>query len=482
MDPIFTEPLPLHVDAVTRTAAPPVPDANLHLLEDLPGAGQRANNETRLGMDAGLDANDLTVTGWSILFASDEKPEVLEKLQPLIDLRRSQVNTDEIFRVFKDDAGVRPSETIDEWIGRLGPKPPALNQHVDPWNGLPYYVLIVGKPDRISFEFQNMLRMEWAVGRLAFDDVEDYGRYAQAVVAYESPRFTPAQRRSAAVWITRNEADPATNMLSEVLCPAFLDPQRPLCDRSAHFPIDAFTSNSPKAAGKQQLIDILRGDLPSGVPALIFTGSHGANYPMTDPATQRRLQGSLITQEWSSRQDLGETNSFSAEDIPTDAKLHGAIAVMYACFSAGCPTYNNYFYNADGSKKQIAPSSMIGALPQALLSRGAQAVIGHIDMAFPYSFMDPASGTQQADVLGKPLAAIMRGIRVGWAADSLTDRWTKMNSQFGELQNASASDDAALPTALNPSLIRTYKFARDDARNYIVLGDPAVCLRKDKSK
>jgi hypothetical protein len=469
-------PVPLHIDALAGQAAPPMPDESLGRLGDLPAATQRAQDSKSLGTSSRVDdVNDLTQTGWCVIFASDADPAIQAQLQPLIELRRNQVGDENLFKIFAGDEGVQPGHAADDFAARVKPSGVSLTAAVDPYAGLPYYVLLVGQPDRVPFEFQNLLKMQWAVGRLAFDDIEDYGRYAQAVVQYESAGYTPVQRRNAAVWMTRNDGDAATAMLSGSVGTNFLDTKWPLGSAPARFTLDAFTCTSQKQATKQQLIDILRGDVPGGAPAVIFTGSHGASYPITDAAQQRRMQGSLVTQEWAPGQPAGENNSFSAEDLPSDAKLEGTMALLYACFSGGCPTYNNYYFNADGSKKPLAPAPMIGALPQALLRRGMLAVIGHVDMAFPYSFQD-YMGTPQVQAVRDPLTYMMTGRRVGWAADCLSDRWSRLGLQLTELQNPSATD-AAPPAAVNPALQKALTLARDDARNYIVLGDPAAQLR-----
>jgi hypothetical protein len=471
-------PVPLLVHAPTGAAAPPLPPESLpHLDGDLPGADARSLASTHLGTDSSVgDPDDLTQTGWCVLFASDADPAIKEQLQPLLDLRRAQVNLygDEgLFKIFEGPTGVLPNQTADGWAEYRGV---SLTAKVDPIAGVPYYVLLVGQPDRISFEFQNLLKMQWAVGRLAFDDIEDYGRYAQAVVAYEAPSFRPTQRKNAAVWITRNDNDVATAMLSGALCPNFVDGARPLGSGAAKFTLDAFTYATAKQATKQQLIDILRGNLPGGPPAVFFTGSHGAEYPLTDPALQRRMQGSLFTQEWVRDTPAGPNNLFSAEDIPSDAKLQGTMAFLFACYSGGCPTDNNYYFNPDGSKIPIAPSPLIAALPQALLSRGTLAVLAHVDMAFPYAFQD-VTGTPQVQAVRDPLTYLMQGRRAGYAADCLSDRWSCLCSQLTESSARTASSDPSAPQPLSPAARTSLTIARDDARNYIVLGDPATQLR-----
>src|SRR5580698_2186543 len=189
-------PYPLMINALTGTAMHALPRANLAGLSgDLPGAAQRIANSTHLGTDYSVDdPNDLTQAGWAILFASDADPAIQPHLQPLIDLRKSQVQDPSLFKIFSGSTGVLPGQTAANWAQQRGV---SLTAPVNPYQGgVPFYLLLVGSPDRIPFEFQALLKMQWAVGRLAFDDVEDDGRYAQAVVQYESPAFKPVQRKS----------------------------------------------------------------------------------------------------------------------------------------------------------------------------------------------------------------------------------------------------------------------------------------------
>jgi hypothetical protein len=469
-------PYPLMANALTGTASPAVPLAGLAGDNpDLPGADQRIAGSTHLATDYSVDdPNDLTQTGWCILFASDADPAIQAQLQPLTDLRQKQVQDPNLFKVFTgSNGGVLPGQTAASWAMQRGV---SLIAPVDPYQGgVPYYVLIVGSPERIPFEFQALLKMQWAVGRLYFDDVEDYGRYARAVVEYENPAFRPVQRKNAAMWVTRNNGDLATAMLSGAICQDFLSPTNPLGTRS-QFNCDSFANDK---ATKAQLIEILRGNLPGGPPAVVFTGSHGWEYSGTDDTTQRRLQGSLITQEWIPGTPASAANQFSGEDVPADAKLQGTMAFLFACFSGGCPTENSYQTNKDGSPISIAPAPLISRLPQAMLSHGALAVIAHVDLAFPYAFQD-VSGTPQVQAVRTPLELLMRGKRAGLAADSLSQMWSSLSSQRDLALKAMAASNPAgsMPLAQPASgPIAQLTIARDDARNYIVLGDPATKLR-----
>jgi hypothetical protein len=473
-------PYPLLVNALTGRATPPVSFADLLAhTQDLPGADQRIANSTHLGTDYSVDdPNDLTQAGWGILFASDADPAIQAQLQPLIDLRKTQVQDPALFKIFSGNSGVLPSQSAASWAQQRGV---SLTAPVDPYQGgVPYYLLIVGPPERIPFEFQALLKMEWAVGRLCFDDIADYGRYAQAVVQYESKSFSPVQKKNTAVWVTRNYGDLATAMLSGAISQDFLAPANQLGARR-QFSLNAYVNEK---ATKPQLIEILRGNLPGGPPAVIFTGSHGCDYSGADPATQSRMQGSFITQEWMPGSPADSSNQFCADDVPADAKLAGTMGFLFACYSGACPADNNYYFNKDGSPIKVAPGPLMARLPQALLSRGMLAVIGHIDLAFPYAFQD-VNGTPQVQALRTPLELLMGGKRAGLAADSLSVMWSARSSQLALAQAQTPATPAAGPTspaaavaALPPSpALAQMTIARDDARNYIVLGDPAVRLR-----
>ena len=474
-------PYPLLVDAETGIAAPPLPLENLGIAQqDLPGANKRIENRPDLGTAYMVDdPNDLTQTGWGIIFASDADPAIRAQLQPLIDLRGAQVQDANLFRKYVENDGVQPGQSAENWAQRHGVSLTAL---VDPSQGVPYYLLIVGSPERIPFEFQALLKMQWAVGRLYFDDIEDYGRYAQAVVQYESNNFKPVQTKNAAVWVTRNSGDLATAMLSGAISQDFLAPSNQLGARSK-FMLSAFLNDK---ATKPQLIEIMRGNVPGGPPAVLFLGSHGCEYKSDDPVKQQRMQGSLLTQEWTPGTPAGPANQFCADDIPADARLQGTVGFLFACYSGGCPAQNNYYFAKDGSPINMAPSSFITRLPQAMLSRGMLAVIAHVDLAFPYAFVD-TNGTPQPQAIRTPLELLMKGKRTGLAADSLSVMWSSLSSRLALAQPPSPAAPAAAasgPTTVTPisRAIAQMTIARDDARNYIVLGDPATRLRIESFK
>jgi hypothetical protein len=464
-------PIPMGVVAETGATHPRLTDSDLRRIT--PGsAGVFARAETGrvLAVDSSVDdPMDLTQAGWAVLFASDADPAIKTALQPLLDLRQAEVNDDKLFRVFDGPAGVRPNQTAASWALARGV---SLAAPVAPRRGVPFYLLMVGSPERIPFEFQAQFDLQWAVGRLHFDNVADYASYAQKVVEYENGS-APTQQRRAAIWMPRNPGDLATPLLAGAVGADFLgEGDAPPLGQRQHFTLTPFIGEGQ--ATKARLTDIFRGNIEGGAPAIVFTGSHGAEWSLADPAIQQQRQGALVTQEWSRGVPLERDHYFSGEDLPADAKVHGLIAFIFACFGGGCPDQDSYFFSTDGSRLPLTPVPLVARLPQALLARGALAVIAHVDRAFSYAFED-VMGTPQEQLLRTPVELLMKGQRVGMAADSLNLQWSTLAAQLGL---ALGGNLPGVPQPRSTTVANLF-IARDDARNYIVLGDPAVRLRTE---
>jgi hypothetical protein len=175
-----------------------------------------------------VDPTDLSQTGWAVVFTPDTPDAVRKALQPLIDQRARQVPPDR-HKVLE----YKPGESREAWLGKYG----AHGADVVPTR-VPYYVLLVGGPEAIPIDFQFLLDIDYAVGRLAFDQPEDYGRYAQAVVAYET---TPvANGKEVVYWATRHDGDAATQLSADDLV-------RPLFQG---LPATAGADTLPAIAGK----------------------------------------------------------------------------------------------------------------------------------------------------------------------------------------------------------------------------------------
>jgi hypothetical protein len=413
-----------------------------------------------------VDATDLAQAGWGIIFPTYTGPGALppqalqEALAPLLDLRQSQA--DGLFRIYEGGAGYRPNDTAASFLLRHGATP---SDPVDP-KRVPYYLLLVGSPEDIPFHFQYQLDVQYAVGRIDFDDLADYAHYARSVVAAE----TGAIQRppTAAFFGVANPGDTATAASAAHLV-------SPLAAQlQARYPAWQMNVTLREAATKSGLARLLGED----APALLFTASHGLEFPPDAPA-QRQRQGALLCQEWPGPHAWHGTIPpdfyLAGEDVSATANLTGLIAFFFACYSAGTPRLDEYTratFKRSGAV--LAERPFVAALPQALLSRprgGALAVVGHVERAWGSSFLDTRRNEQIA-VFTSALERLLKGQPLGLAMEYFNGRYAALSTEL-----TATLDQYALSSAAENS----YELARlwganNDARGYIVLGDPAVRL------
>ena len=260
-------------------------------------------------------------------------------------------------------------EAIDSFFDRYGVPP----GDVDPGQEmLPYYLLVVGSPQRIPFSFQSELDITHASGRLWFEDPGAFHRYALNLVSQERE---PVRRKRRLVLFGTDNGDRITGLTSQYLVP-------PLATQLAEIkPKDwAIESIEPPLAKKETLRDLLAS--PEG-PALLFTAGHGA----VSSKRPLDLQGALICSEWQGGK-LEPGAYFSGADVLPGHDFRGLIAFFFACFSAGTPEFDSFA--APGKKAwRWHDYPFVGDLPRALLGHenGPLALIAHIDQAFQFSFL-----------------------------------------------------------------------------------------------
>jgi len=458
-------PLPMGIMAASGSLLAKLDPAALAVIDQDEGGVQargQAENTDFLAV-ADVDPNDLTQAGWAILFPQGQDPAVRAALEPLIEHRRRQVNDSTLFRIFDGVQSYRPGDTARSWLERfrLG------FAVVDPVLGVPLYVTLVGGPDEIPFEFQYLLDTYWCVGRLAFDTPAEYRAYAEKLVAYETAP-TIAQAKRVAVFSVANLGDRATALLHNQVAVPLVEgtaSSRPLGERQKYV-IQSYLGDH---AGKDNLTRLLAGQEPGGAPALLFTGSHGLDYPLGDPL-QRERQGAIVCQDWEGGPVQPE-HCFAAPDIGPDTRLDGLIHFFFACYGGGCPTTDTYA-RPGGVPQQIMDKPIIARLPQKMLAAGALASVAHIDRAWSYSFQ-VGRGAPQVQEFRDLMVRLLRGDRVGQAADQFNLRWTVLSA---ELTDALRQRDDA-PGMVADAVLANRWVARDDARNYLILGDPAARLR-----
>ncbi len=415
------------------------------------------------------DPSRVEDVGWAVMFPADMHPRVREEikdaLQPLLDLRHEQAG--DLFRMYEGGDAYRAGERKDQVFERLGVGPGL----VDPQE-MPFYVLLIGTPEEIPYRFQYQIDVMRGVGRLDFGtDIEAYARYAQNVVACETGQI--ALPRRAAFFAPENPGDKATKLSSQYLVQPLYE-NLTIAARDFELGlVDDWDIHPPYMgeglATHDQLTQLLGGD-PAQTPALLFSASHGIEFPAGHPA-QLRQQGALLCQDWPGvGRDVLRDYYFAGEDIAEDADLLGMMAFFFACYGAGTPQLDQFAAQAFKVREKIAPRGFTAALPQQMLRQGALAVLGHVERAWGYSFISPTGRmTNQSFVTA--MRMLMNGEPVGLATD------TSFDMRYAELSSDLSADLEELKW--DPGYMDDYELANrwtanNDARSYVVIGDPAA--------
>jgi hypothetical protein len=419
-------------------------------------------------MIGGLEPNDLSEAGWGLVFPAKSDPSrVLKSLEPLISWRREEAGEHAV-RLFVHDDGYFENDTAAGWLRRHN----VSLSVVDPTLGVPYYLLLVGKPNEIPFEFQYELDLYWGVGRVDFEELDDFRSYAESVVRSEKRNASVLEARDLVLFAPCHDFDRATQLFSQdVAIPlAFGSEGRPRLGERQGFGLRHLLG---ERATKAALTDVLRGGQSRPAAALVLAGSHGLSMT-SDDYRQRVHQGALICQDWPGYGHIAQEHWFGASDVPDDADLIGTMYFLFACYGAGVPEFDN-FSRDSGEPARLAPASFSARLPQALLAQkagGALAVLGHVDRAWTSTFRTRGIGAQTQG-MRDVIARLLKGDRIGYATDVFNMRWAALSVHLSEVLK-----DRAAGASLTEADFAAQWCARDDARNYIVLGDPATRLSK----
>lgn len=423
-----------------------------------------AMTEKTFGVPFDVDPSKVEQAGWAVVFSTEEGEDVKAALEPLVEHRRQRVG-DARTKVLEH----RPGEGWHDWLARHRTPPGS----VEP-DKVPYYLLLIGAPERIPFSLQYLLDTEYAVGRLNFDDIDGYNRYVTGLIDYETAAAAPHDA-AATFFGTRHPFDGATQLSADSLVTPLTESFQPggrFASAVSSWRIDQVLGDPAK---KACLEEIFSGSGRVGRPGLFFSASHGMGGWPPGHEDQRDRHGALLCQDWPGIGQIGEAHYFAGSDLRPEARVHGLVAFFFACFGAGTPRQDAFAHNPGQPPPELAPEAFVGALPKSLLSHpegGALAVIGHIDRAWGYSFL--FGGEAQLLPFQNALGRILVGEPIGYAMKDFNEKYAALSANLGALLENIGFGDIAIADA---DLARVWT-ERNDAQNYVVLGDPAAALKR----
>ncbi|MGA9768603.1 MAG: C25 family cysteine peptidase [Blastocatellia bacterium] len=427
----------------------------------------RTTSEPHLGLPFPRNPEFVEQAGWGIVFHKDEDAAVKAALEPLIEHRRKQIKDSSIVKIleYKD-------ESVNDWLAGYGVGRGSIYP-----DRVPYYLLIIGSPQKIPFLFGHELDVEYAVGRLHFDATADYSAYIRSVIDYETSPEVP-NSKDVVFFGPRHAFDPATQMSADLLVNPLADgtagggglatPTQGVAQRWGYRARKLWGDDAKKGA----LAEVFNPVAQVKSPALLFTATHGMGFPLGDP-NQEAQQGALLCQDWPGFGNLTADHYFSASDLSSDAHVHGLIAFNFACFGAGTPRFDR-FTKSPGNPPEIAKESFLAALPKKLLTHpngGALACIGHVERAWGYSIVTPNAGAQILP-FDNGIARILVGQPIGHAMKDFNERYAALSTSL-----ASLLEQVKYKEPVSNYELASAWIGRNDAEGYVVIGDPAVKLR-----
>ena len=146
------------------------------------------------------------------------------------------------------------------------------------------------------------------------------------------------------------------------------------------------------------------------------------------------------------------------------------LSFFFACYGAGTPHMDDVHRRAFVDPKEIAQNAFLSKLPQSMLSHpkgGALAVVGHVERAWGYSFMWEGVG-QDLVTFESTLTRLAEGHPIGSALEFFNSRYAELSTDL-----TTEIDETTAETQNEVKLAGLWT-ANKDARNYMIIGDPAV--------
>ncbi len=430
--------------------------------------------------DAGAAGNDLAAQGWGVIAPEGKRgDELLGRIKRLIDWRNDQL--EDPVKIYRVPSRMTPEEAM-KWRNDV-------YNNDDP-DFIPRYQLILGDLHEVPFELQAVQSSEGYVGRLAFSDREGYESYVDKVLMWEQSPSPLEQGNS--LFYTVHDGTAATQAGYRGLITPVVERARAMKD-SGRFAAGNILEAGDEDPTPEELLEAA-AELEAGV---LFTMSHGCGAPRkgwSSARAQLKEQGAM---------SFGVEGNLPGRDLEHQVFVPGGIWFMFACFGAGTPSRSKFRHWLEHLKREKQfrgrPDSVlkslpnenqrpfIAALPQAALASadGPLAFVGHLDLAWTYSFSELDGGKQKGspDKFYNILKSLFRGNRAGVALLELMRFYVDKNQQLTELYDlASEAKMSGKPSPVSKTKLGHLWMTRQDLSGYILLGDPAVKLPLSPAK
>ncbi|WP_050024914.1 hypothetical protein [Verrucomicrobium sp. BvORR034] len=446
-----------------RKCAKPAPFRALKAMEIQEMAAPDANAGAADGN--WLEPRDV---GWGVIYGAAVGQALKEKLRPLVEHRGGR------------GLQGREGRTVVEYLGhyRTG-----WGAAVDP-DHFTYYLLLVGAPsDDLDWDFQRGLAIQNAVGRLDFstdparpesindaDALEAYDRYVRSILRAES--IAPDRAPRVGLFPVVEPRDAATALAREhFMLPLklSLERARPVGKRR----IEVVDVDPEETCQRDWHAFLQREDL-----SLYFSSSHGMEWSGNNP--NLRYQGALVMRDGSAirhappLKDVKKAPAGLFTGLEKDVSLEGRGLICFACHSGGSQKSGSDTGGLFAEFCSSAHHNQTSLLVKRLLSHGGGAatfVVAHVNSAFSFSFQT-LEGRDFASHFKALISRLMRGWPVGPSFEASMIPWRHATLQ--QYQEAFPYKDLAGHPFQEEFPWRA--FARFDAENYMIFGDPAARL------
>lgn len=449
----------------------PVADGSVPSAEA--GGMRRPDDTAALGfmMSDRDHIDDLPRQRWGVI--APEGPEgdrLLEAVRPLLDRRREQCGMDEdiVYRVPPN----QDAAAAIAWRRRRFATGAVFRDE------LPRYQLILGDLHQVSADLQAVQSIDGLVGRLAFDDLDDYAAYAAKALARDAPAEAGGHRM---ILHTVHDGSTATSVGHRELiepCRALLERRR---QRGAELEDVALIVSGSEDPTPDELYAEARRD----EPAVLLSLSHGEGAGRRGWASgeaQRRLQGRMIFGR--------DAEALGSNDLASGKFLPGGLWLMFACFSAGTPPtskFERWLRELNMSKLDVADAlrslpragdrPFVAAIPKAALANpdGPLGFVGHVDLAWTYSFrpIDGDKAQSRPARFGELVRAGITGSRIGVTFRELYGLFTEIDNELATLE---------LDPQASVSRRGHLWMLRQDLAGFMLLGDPAARLPRPRPR